>query len=65
LNIAVIGEDGRLAEEARAQGNAGRIELGQVKLNDIVLPDEFCGNQTGTRMILTPSIVSSRGSDGS
>lgn len=40
--VAVIGEHGGLAEESSAQRHAGRVELGQVQLHDIVLSHEFC-----------------------
>jgi hypothetical protein len=41
LEVAVIGKDGGLAEETPAQGDAGRVELRQVHLDDVVLQDEF------------------------
>ena len=39
--VAVIRQHGRFAEESTAQGNAGRVKLREVQLNNIVLRDEF------------------------
>lgn len=44
LQVAVIGEDGGLAEETSAQGDAGRVELGQMELDDVVPGNEFGGD---------------------
>jgi hypothetical protein len=45
LHVAVIGEHGGFAEETRAQCHAGRVELRQVHLHDIMLPDKFVATQ--------------------
>jgi len=45
LHIAVICQHGRLAEQARAEGNTGRVELRKMQLHDIVLGDKFGRNQ--------------------
>lgn len=44
LHVAMIGEHGGLAKESGAKGNAGRIELWKMQLNDIMLPGQFGGD---------------------
>ena len=39
--IAVIGENRRLAEQSAAQCNAGRIELRQMQLHHIMIGNQF------------------------
>lgn len=44
LHVAMIGEHGGFAEESGAKGNAGRIELWKMQLNDIMPPGQFGGD---------------------
>ncbi len=43
FQIAMIGEHGRLAQQAAAQGHASGVELGQVQVNHVMLQDQFPG----------------------
>ena len=49
VEVAVIGEDRGLAEETGAQGHAGRVELREMQLDDIVARDQFSGDPPKSR----------------
>ena len=50
VEVAVIGQDGGLAKETRAESHAGRVELREVELRHIVLGDQFgCDEAKGRR----------------
>jgi len=47
--VAVISQHGGFAEETGAEGHARRVELRQVELDHVVLPDQFGGDQAEGR----------------
>jgi hypothetical protein len=44
VEVAVISEYGGFSEQAGAEGHAGRVELWEVEVDDIVSRDQFCGD---------------------
>ena len=49
LQVAMVCQHGRLAEETSAEGYSGRVELWQMHLDDIVLPNQFGSNPAKSR----------------